>query len=132
MRFIGFHNQHQLSRFYHAGDALVLPSRSGETWGLVVNEALLHGLPCLVSAGVGCASDLVVSGETGEVFETNSSGSLREGLVRLLAWLRDDARTRERCRLQVEQYSVTAAAKGIIAAFEVTVAKGAAVRGTAR
>jgi glycosyltransferase involved in cell wall biosynthesis len=130
LRFIGFQNQHQLSRYYHAGDALVLPSRSSETWGLVVNEALLHGLPCLVSAGVGCASDLVVSGETGEVFDTNSVASLRDGLGRLLTWLRNDAGMRERCRQRVEQYSVSAAARGIIAAFEATITESAMAHGT--
>jgi glycosyltransferase involved in cell wall biosynthesis len=130
LRFVGFQNQHQLSRYYHACDALVLPSRSSETWGLVVNEALLHGLPCLVSAGVGCALDLVASGETGEIFETNSAASLREGLGRLLAWRQDDAETRERCRQRVKHYSVSVAAKGIIAAFEATMSEGATARGT--
>ena len=43
--FLGFQNQHQLSRYYHAADLLVLPSRESETWGLVVNEALHHGVP---------------------------------------------------------------------------------------
>lgn len=132
LRFVGFQNQHQLSRYYHAGDVLVLPSRSGETWGLVVNEALLHGLPCLVSAGVGCAPDLVASGETGEVFETNSAVGLRDGLGRLLDWFRDDVEMREKCRQQVRRYSVSAAAQGIIAAFESSIAQGATVRGIKR
>jgi len=132
LRFVGFQNQHQLSRYYHAGDVLVLPSRSGETWGLVVNEALLHGLPCLVSAGVGCAPDLAASGETGEIFETNSVISLRDSLGRLLAWFRDDVSMRERCRERVEHYSVSAAARGIIAAFESSITKGTTVRGIER
>jgi glycosyltransferase involved in cell wall biosynthesis len=119
-RFIGFKNQHELSRYYHAGDALVLPSRSGETWGLVVNEALLHGLPCVVSSGVGCAPDLVIPGVTGEVFEQNSASSLRTALVRWLTWHHQDAGIRERCRRQVERFSVRAAAEGIVAAFEAT------------
>jgi glycosyltransferase involved in cell wall biosynthesis len=130
LRFVGFQNQHQLSRYYHASDALVLPSRSSETWGLVVNEALLHGLPCLVSAGVGCAWDLVVPGKTGEIFETDSAVSLRENLGQLLGWLRDDAGIRDRCRRQLENYSVNAAAKGIIAAFEATVTEGAVAHGS--
>jgi len=117
-RFVGFKNQNQLSRYYHAGDALVLPSRSGETWGLVVNEALLHGLPCVVSADVGCAPDLVIPGLTGEVFDTGSAASLRDALVRLLAWQLKNAGIRERCRRQVDRFSVNAAATGIIAAFE--------------
>ena len=54
----GFLNQTEVSRAYVAADCLVLPSDHGETWGLVVNEALASGLPCLVSDACGCAEDL--------------------------------------------------------------------------
>jgi glycosyltransferase involved in cell wall biosynthesis len=57
--FAGFLNQSEISRAYVAADCLVLPSDTGETWGLVVNEALASGLPCIVSDGCGCAEDLV-------------------------------------------------------------------------
>src|SRR5205807_3731601 len=57
VRFCGFKNQTELSPYYHAADLLVLPSRHSETWGLVVNEALHHGVPCVVSQAVGCAPD---------------------------------------------------------------------------
>jgi glycosyltransferase involved in cell wall biosynthesis len=57
--FAGFLNQTEISRAYVAADCLVLPSDHGETWGLVVNEALASGLPCLVSDACGCAEDLV-------------------------------------------------------------------------
>jgi glycosyltransferase involved in cell wall biosynthesis len=56
--FAGFLNQTEISRAYVAADCLVLPSDQGETWGLVVNEALASGLPCLVSDACGCAEDL--------------------------------------------------------------------------
>lgn len=56
--FVGFLNQTEISRAYVAADCLVLPSDYGETWGLVVNEALASGLPCLVSDACGCAEDL--------------------------------------------------------------------------
>ena len=45
-------------------DVLVLPSRS-EPWGLVVNEAMVCGLPVIVSARCGCVIDLVHHGQTG-------------------------------------------------------------------
>jgi glycosyltransferase involved in cell wall biosynthesis len=57
--FAGFLNQTEISRAYVAADCLVLPSDHGETWGLVVNEALASGLPCVVSDACGCAEDLV-------------------------------------------------------------------------
>src|SRR5262249_9540854 len=57
--FIGFLNQSEISRAYAAADCLVLPSDARETWGLVVNEAMASGLPCVVSDACGCAEDLV-------------------------------------------------------------------------
>jgi len=58
--FTGFLNQTEISKAYVAADVLVLPSDVAETWGLVVNEAMASGLPCVVSAACGCAEDLVV------------------------------------------------------------------------
>lgn len=56
--FTGFLNQTQISEAYVAADCLALPSDFGETWGLVVNEAMASGLPCAVSDECGCAEDL--------------------------------------------------------------------------
>lgn len=57
--FVGFRNQSELGRFYAMADALVFPSRQGETWGLVVNEALQFGLAVIASDHVGSGRDLV-------------------------------------------------------------------------
>lgn len=65
--FAGFLNQSQIPEAYAAADALVLPSDYGETWGLVVNEGMVSGLPAIVSERVGCAHDLVRHAETGAV-----------------------------------------------------------------
>ncbi len=65
--FAGFLNQSEMARAYVAADALVLPSES-ETWGLVVNEALACGVPCVVSDRVGCAVDMIVTGINGAVY----------------------------------------------------------------
>jgi len=57
-RFAGFKNQTELPDVYLGADALVLPSRqAGETWGLVVNEALQAGCAAIISEHVGCAPD---------------------------------------------------------------------------
>ncbi len=114
--FPGFQNQTQLSRFYHAADLLILPSRESETWGLVVNEALHHGLPCVVSEAVGCAPDIVEANITGMVFETGSSQSLASALQQAFNFVgRDDVR--RSCRQMVSGYSVEGAAKGIAEAY---------------
>src|ERR1700733_7092542 len=82
--FVGFQNQSRLSRYYHAADLLVLPSRRAETWGLVVNEALHHGLPVVVSDRVGCAPDLVRTDTMGFVHAAGSVEGLAEAIGRAL------------------------------------------------
>lgn len=57
--FAGFLNQSEISKAYVAADCLALPSDSGETWGLVVNEALASGLSCVASDACGCTEDLL-------------------------------------------------------------------------
>jgi glycosyltransferase involved in cell wall biosynthesis len=56
---LGFLNQTEIAKAYVAADCLILPSDAAETWGLVVNEAMACGLPCIVSEACGCADDLV-------------------------------------------------------------------------
>lgn len=48
----------EMPAMYRACDVLVFPSLD-EIWGLVVNEALLSGLPVIASVHAGCAEDLV-------------------------------------------------------------------------
>lgn len=114
--FLGFQNQRLLSRYYHAADLLVLPSRHSETWGLVVNEALHHGLPCVVSDRVGCRPDLIEAGRTGEGCEAGSEPSLAAAIDTARA-LTGRADIRQACREKVAQYSVERAAQGIAEAY---------------
>jgi glycosyltransferase involved in cell wall biosynthesis len=105
---------------------LVLPSQRSETWGLVVNEALFHGLPCVVSTGVGCGPDLIVPSGTGETFEAGSVSDFTRALRRAGA-LVGRAEVRDRCRAAVARYSVERAAAGIAEAYAAaTVARAAA------
>ena len=60
---------------YAAASALVLASVK-DTWGLVVNEAMAAGLPCLVSSACGCAVDLIESNITGWSFNPDSPADL--------------------------------------------------------
>src|SRR6185503_4794941 len=53
------------------------------TWGLVVNEAMASGLPVLVSDRCGCASDLVVNGRNGFIFDPFDVGAMSEFMLRM-------------------------------------------------
>src|SRR5882757_7339686 len=84
IRFLGFHNQTELPRYFDLCDVFVLPSRH-EPWGLVVNEAMNAGRPVVVSDDVGCQQDLVREGETGAVFPVGDVAALVAALERVLA-----------------------------------------------
>ncbi len=122
IHFLGFQNQTHLSQYYQAADLLVLPSRHSETWGLVVNEALHHGLPCVVSDAVGCAQDLIDIGITGEIFEAGSRQSLVWALQRALL-LKGRPEIRQKCRQKISRYTVEKAAEGIAEAYWAVVGK---------
>jgi len=79
--FAGFQNQSQLPSMYALSDVIVLPSNAEETWGLVINEAMLSGLPAIVSDQVGCGPDLVIPGVTGSVFPIGDVEALAQLMV---------------------------------------------------
>lgn len=116
--FTGFLNQTELPDAYACGDCLVLPSDEGETWGLVVNEAMVCGLPAIVSDRVGCGPDLVEEGVTGAIFPLGDVGALASCMARLSA---DSAGARTmgaRAQERVQRYSVHEATIGTMQAIE--------------
>lgn len=76
----GFLNQSEIPAALVAADCLVLPSDYGETWGLVVNEALAAGLPSIVSDRCGCASDLAAPQGSAHVFPCGDIPALARSL----------------------------------------------------
>lgn len=83
LRFLPFQSQGGLSALYGLAECLVLPSY-GETWGLVVNEAMACGLPVMVSKECGCAETLVRDGYNGWVFDPQSPAELTALLRRFM------------------------------------------------
>lgn len=122
----GFVNQSELPRLYAAADCLALPSDWGETWGLVVNEALATGLPCAVSDRVGCAPDLVTAGETGEVFRFGDVDHFTAALHRILAAQTSGHDFAPACRRRAEDYSYARASEGLLAACQMLLCAPAA------
>jgi glycosyltransferase involved in cell wall biosynthesis len=114
----GFQNQRRIAATYAAADALVLPSTSGETWGLVVNEAMASGLPVIVSDQVGCAPDLVVDGETGFTYPCGDVAALAECVDALAGDRPLRERMSARASTHIAAYSPEAAAEGVVHAIE--------------
>jgi len=115
--FAGFLNQGQLPGAYATADCLVLPSDHGETWGLVVNEAMACGLPAITSDRVGCHPDLILPGVTGQTFPCGDVAALAETMRRLAA---DPVALRAmgaRAREHIRGYSIDALVEGTMDAL---------------
>jgi glycosyltransferase involved in cell wall biosynthesis len=111
----GFLNQSALPAAFAAADALIVPS-TWESWGLIINEGLASGLPCVTTDGVAAAPDLIGEGESGY---TVPVGDVRAMTARLT-----DLRTaRDRgvdvsavCRRYAERCSFEKATDGVVLA----------------
>ncbi len=112
VHFVGFKNQKALSPYYMACDFSVLPS-AFESWGLVVNEAMVHGLPVVTTDMVSSAYDLVRPGRTGWRYPAGDVGALSDILDAIVG---DPGRCEpmgRAARELVAQYDFAACVEGV-------------------
>ncbi|HXA15211.1 MAG TPA: glycosyltransferase family 4 protein [Opitutaceae bacterium] len=119
VHFLPFANQSEMPARYLFADIFALPSRGlYETWGLAVNEAMLMGVPCLVSDLVGCQRDLVLDGETGWVCRAGDAAHLREKLAAALATTPGQLeRIKQAIALKISGYTYAQTTTGLLQAL---------------
>lgn len=81
VKFLGFLPHTEVERYYAAADLFVFASTT-ETQGLVVQEAMMYGLPAIVVAGGG-AEDAVTDGANGHVVK-NDPEAFAQSVLELL------------------------------------------------
>ncbi len=114
VHFVGFKNQAELPEYYAMADIFVLPSGVGETWGLVVNEAMCFGLPVIVSDMVGCGQDLIKSGENGYIFPFGNTERLAGYLKELAGDIKKRKLFGKKSFEIIQNYSHEKDVKGIL------------------
>lgn len=120
--FTGFTKQSDLGASYSCLDIFVLPSRS-ETWGLVVNEAMLFSLPVLATNMVGAGLDLVETERNGYIFNVGDVAGLTGHLRHLVKSPNTRRQFGMHSQTLVQRYSYSECVKGVLSALH-AVARG--------
>ena len=106
VHFAGFVNQSEIAAWYCATDILLLPSRrAGETWGLVVNEALEAGCAVIMSNAVGCHPEFA-DWDRVRVIPDQDASACANALRELAAY----PRSFDWCAERMKAYSIMATA----------------------
>src|SRR5262249_3662084 len=95
-----------------------------ETWGLIVNEALASGVPCVATSGVPATRDLVTDGVTGFTVPVGDVDAMAARLR--MRWTRrgEGHDFGPACRAHVDRCSFARAADGLAAALAAAVPGG--------
>ncbi|GAA0950844.1 glycosyltransferase family 4 protein [Actinocorallia libanotica] len=120
---LGMVSEEDKIRAYHSVDVFVAPNLGGESFGIVLTEAMSSGAPILAS-DIEAFRRVLDDGRAGALFTTGDAASLAEEAAALL----DDAARRkelsEAARSAVRAYDWSTVARDVLHVYE-TVAAGA-------
>jgi glycosyltransferase involved in cell wall biosynthesis len=117
VRFIGLVKYSHLPEVYAASDVLVFSSEH-EPYGLPVNEAMICGIPAIVSDRVGAGIDLVETDKTGFIYPCGDVEALAAILRRVLSDRERLMRMGEAARQRIANWSPRENAEATILAVE--------------
>lgn len=109
----GYVAPHLVGSFYRGADALLFPTLHDD-WGLVVNEALAHGLPVIGSDGAGAVAELVRPGLEGF---RHGAGDDREMVTCIRRFYEADRESRTRMRAQCSSTATRLGSEGLARAL---------------
>lgn len=90
VHFIDFLGKNELREYYNAADLFVLMTR-GDTWGLVINEAMVNGLPVITTKRCVAGMELIEDGVNGYIIDVDAT----QALVDKIESLRDNNKLRK-------------------------------------
>ncbi len=107
----------EVPKYYALADVFILPSLS-EPWGLVVNEAMVCGLPVIVSKKAGAYWDLVKEGENGFGFEPTVPEELKAIMLKFINQEVDIKKMGEKSKKIIKDYTPENAARRMLDAVK--------------
>ena len=83
IHFVGFKTKDELAEYYIAADLFILLTR-GDTWGLVINEAMAYALPIISSDKCVAAVELIKEEKNGYIVPLNDINYISKKIKNLL------------------------------------------------
>jgi glycosyltransferase involved in cell wall biosynthesis len=114
--FQGFVKHVKLPEYYAQAKILLLPT-SGDCWGVVINEAMVSGVPVITTDMTAAAGELVLDGINGYVLPLDAD-LWTEKIVALLTDNKKLNELSEAAKDTVKKFNFDTAAEGIIKAIE--------------
>lgn len=108
---------HEVPARYALADVAILPSLS-EPFGFLVNEALVYGMPIIVSNRCGSAFDLVQEGENGYTFDPTKKEDLVEKMGMMINNISEHRTMGEKGKKLVAHFHPDLICDDIIKAFD--------------
>ena len=102
--------------FLLSSNCLILAS-SSEPWGLVVNEALYHGCPAIVSDKCGCVDELINDSVNGYKFNMGDTTNLSMEMMKAISNFINTEKLTNDCKSSISIYTPYNAAKEIYLAI---------------
>ena len=106
-----------LPRYYRTADIFCSPATGGESFGIVLLEAMAAGTPVLASNIPGYAG-VVDNGETGLLFEPKDEVSLANAIVSLMQQPELRARMATKGRVHVQRFSWDRVASEVLSYYD--------------
>jgi phosphatidyl-myo-inositol alpha-mannosyltransferase len=125
VEFLGGVSDEDKARLLASVDVYVAPQTGGESFGIVLVEAMSAGAP-VVASDLGAFSRVLDDGQAGVLFRTGDSVDLARTLLRVLADPGLRATVAERAHAAVRRYDWSAVTDQVLAVYEMAVEGGSA------
>jgi phosphatidylinositol alpha-mannosyltransferase len=128
VEFLGMVSDEDKARFLRSIDLYVAPNTGGESFGIILVEAMSAGAPVL-AADLDAFAQVLDQGAAGELFANEDADDLAAAALRLLADPDRRAALRERGSEHVRRFDWSTVGADILSVYE-TVTDGAAAVAT--
>ncbi|MEU5306968.1 glycosyltransferase family 4 protein [Streptomyces noursei] len=126
VEFLGMVSDEDKARLLRSVDVYVAPNTGGESFGIILVEAMSAGAPVLAS-DLDAFAQVLDQGEAGELFANEDAEALAAAAVRLLHAPDRLAELRERGTKHVRRFDWTTVGADILAVYETVTAGASAV-----